>query len=173
MDERLSRPYPALNSSPGHVAWKRDATTQSLDLKKITDRDGKRDGTRQNILGTPPIKMDLGTNPEEGMNVCKCIELSWLGDTLNSRRATPQVRLVVGGESKGVGEKIHFFGCCSSNRLFPFSGSERVMLHRSLLMKIHVSSTLLSRRPSGIVVSDAYCYTVGLVLESRRRHGCL
>ncbi|GFX83489.1 uncharacterized protein TNCV_324381 [Trichonephila clavipes] len=39
----------------------------------------------------------LGSNPGEGMDVCKCIVLSRHGGTLNSRRAaSPLMRLVEG-----------------------------------------------------------------------------
>ncbi|GFY15400.1 RNA-directed DNA polymerase from mobile element jockey [Trichonephila clavipes] len=42
----------------------------------------------------------LGTNPGKDMDVCKCIVLSWQGDTINSRRAaSPLVKLVEGEES--------------------------------------------------------------------------
>ncbi|GFS73751.1 uncharacterized protein TNCV_1458001 [Trichonephila clavipes] len=41
------------------------------------------------------VPLDLGSNPGEDMDVCKCIVLSQHGGTLNSRRATsPLVRLV-------------------------------------------------------------------------------
>ncbi|GFU26513.1 hypothetical protein TNCV_2463561 [Trichonephila clavipes] len=41
----------------------------------------------------------LGSNPGEGINVCKCILLSRHGVTQNSRRAaSPHVRLVKGEE---------------------------------------------------------------------------
>ncbi|GFW36026.1 hypothetical protein TNCV_4928901 [Trichonephila clavipes] len=45
---------------------------------------------------------DLGSNPEEGMVVCKCIVPSRHRSTLNSRRAASSlVRLVEGEESNG------------------------------------------------------------------------
>ncbi|GFX39048.1 cullin-4A [Trichonephila clavipes] len=41
------------------------------------------------------VPLGLGSNPGEGMDVCKCIVPSWHGSTLNSRRAaSPLVRLM-------------------------------------------------------------------------------
>ncbi|GFY28383.1 uncharacterized protein TNCV_1970381 [Trichonephila clavipes] len=41
----------------------------------------------------------MGSNPGEGMDVCKCIVPWWQGGTINSRRAaSPLVRLVEGEE---------------------------------------------------------------------------
>ncbi|GFX04823.1 hypothetical protein TNCV_2248061 [Trichonephila clavipes] len=45
-------------------------------------------------------KEDLGSNPGEGMYVCKCIVPLWHGGTLNSRQtASPFMRLMEGKES--------------------------------------------------------------------------
>ncbi|GFV92732.1 hypothetical protein TNCV_1375821 [Trichonephila clavipes] len=45
------------------------------------------------------VPLGRGSNPGEGMDVCKCIVLSRQGGTLNSRRAaSPFVRLVEGEE---------------------------------------------------------------------------
>ncbi|GFU42799.1 uncharacterized protein TNCV_3139841 [Trichonephila clavipes] len=54
----------------------------------------------QNWLATlTAVPKGLGSNPGEGMDVCKCIVPLRQGDTLNSRRAArPHVRLVEGEE---------------------------------------------------------------------------
>ncbi|GFW72792.1 uncharacterized protein TNCV_1266351 [Trichonephila clavipes] len=45
------------------------------------------------------VVKSLGSNPGEGMDICKCIVPSQHGDTLNSRRAaSPLVRFLVGEE---------------------------------------------------------------------------
>ncbi|GFY00056.1 uncharacterized protein TNCV_1341541 [Trichonephila clavipes] len=45
------------------------------------------------------LRDGLGSNPREGMDVCKCIIPLWHGSTLNSHRAaSPLVRLVKGEE---------------------------------------------------------------------------
>ncbi|GFS82166.1 cullin-4A [Trichonephila clavipes] len=46
-------------------------------------------------VDAPYVNRGLGSNPGEGMDVCKCIVPSRYGDTLNSHRAaSPLVRLV-------------------------------------------------------------------------------
>ncbi|GFV35228.1 uncharacterized protein TNCV_620241 [Trichonephila clavipes] len=69
------------------------------------------------------VPLDLGSNPGEDMDVCKCIVPSCLMDTLNSRRAaSPLVRLVEGKErweipdhSQGVLPRLfcHLYGAQS------------------------------------------------------------
>ncbi|GFV64280.1 transposable element Tc3 transposase [Trichonephila clavipes] len=49
----------------------------------------------QQLLDNVVQSMDLGSNPGEGMDVCKCIVPLWHGVTLNSRQASsPLVRLM-------------------------------------------------------------------------------
>ncbi|GFU78566.1 uncharacterized protein TNCV_2301781 [Trichonephila clavipes] len=57
----------------------------------------------------------MGSNPVEGMNVCKCIVPSWHTGTLNSRRAaSPLVRLMEGEERWKAPD--HPQGALSQNR---------------------------------------------------------
>ncbi|GFV68517.1 hypothetical protein TNCV_3129731 [Trichonephila clavipes] len=50
-------------------------------------------------LSFSSLGMGLGSNPGDGIDVCKCVVPLWHGDTLNSHRsANPLVRLVEGEE---------------------------------------------------------------------------
>ncbi|GFV24783.1 hypothetical protein TNCV_882511 [Trichonephila clavipes] len=76
-------------------------------------------------------EIGLGSNPEEAMDVCKCIVLLWYGDILSSCRvASPLVRLVEGEERYGTLtslRRINWYrvhekcGAHLSSRLLPHS----------------------------------------------------